>query len=117
MKRIIFAFLCSLFLASTVHAEKVFSDISYKDWRLERPFIYGFTVGLSLGYLELKPSWRKAKAMEVSSIPSGMVRYIERHMRFSLFSGVVFGYLCWLFVLGTLVYRFSLTRKPIDLPG
>jgi len=79
----------------------------YKDWRLDKPFVHGFFVGISFGIIESQPEqWGLAGALEPSGIPSGMLPYILKHkvipFRIGLFSALGF----WLYLFVSVAYRY-----------
>ncbi|GAA5132724.1 hypothetical protein [Thalassotalea piscium] len=83
-----------------------YHTIYYKDWRLDRPFLHGLSVSLSLGLLESQRSnWQEAGPLEPSGVPSGMVEYIVKHSKVAFIMGITVGVIFYLYIALSIFYR------------
>ena len=93
----------------TQHVNASQSDIMYKDWRLERPFLHGFVSALSLNAIPLYPEkYNKAHQLDPAPVPEGMIQYLKSHFKFANYLGVFAGGLVWLFILICIFSRYWL---------
>lgn len=110
MNRIILFIFLTCFCITSVYA-KEHVNINYKDWKLDRPVVYGVVVGATFGLaLKRDTTYEQAGPLDPYVIPSGMVSYLEKNLKFPFYLGFFLGSFFWVFILSTFVYRFKISR-------
>lgn len=101
-----------VFLSTPTWAQQ--SDISYSDWRLDRPVLHGYLVGLSLGLIDVQSSqWTQASELDPSGYPAAAIKYIEQHKKVPYAIGFSFGALTTLSLLFSLVFYYTQGKRSV----